>query len=72
MLIEKDILGQGIVNCIIHYIYFLPKLRNKGYGQYILGKAFSSDPEIENEKVYALTKLIHDYNPSEYEEPVRQ
>ena len=50
----------------------LPKWRDKGYGKYLMDKAFSSDPEIENVKQYAVTRLIHGYIPSGYEEPVIQ
>ena len=37
-----------------------------------MGKVFTSDPEIENGRVYLGTRLIYNYTPSEYEEPVSQ
>ena len=35
-----------------------------------MGKVFSCDSELENVKVYAVTRLIHNYTPSRYVEPV--
>ena len=37
-----------------------------------MGKVFVSNPKIENGKVYVVTKVIHNYTPSDYEEPVSQ
>ena len=34
-----------------------------------MGKEFASDSALENVKVYAVTRLIHDYTPSHYIEP---
>ena len=33
-----------------------------------MGKVFVSDPEVEHGRVYAVTRLIHEYNPSNYVE----
>ena len=37
-----------------------------------MGKAFVSNLEIKNGKVYAVTELIHNHTPSDYGEPVIQ
>ena len=47
----------------------LPKWRRKGYGKYLMGKVFTSDPELENMRVYTVKRLIQDYTPSDYDEP---
>ena len=47
----------------------LPKWRRKRYGTYLMGKVFASDSALENVKVYAVTRLVHDYRPSHYVEP---
>ena len=47
----------------------LPKWRRKGYGTYLMGKASASDSILQNVKVYAVTRLTHDYKPSHYVEP---
>ena len=69
MVIEKSFLAKGMVNYIIHYMWILPKWRDKGYGKYLMGKALSSDHEIQESRVYAVTRLIHNYTPSDYDEP---
>lgn len=69
MVIEKNVVYKSQVNCIIHYMCILPKWRRKGYGTYLMGKAFASDSALENIKVYAVTRLMHDYTPSHYVEP---
>ena len=35
-----------------------------------MGKVFASNSELENIKVYTVTRLIHDYTPSRYVKPV--
>ena len=47
----------------------LPKWCRKRYGTYLMGKLFASDPDLENERVYVVTRLMHDYKPSQYVEP---
>ena len=47
----------------------LLKWRRKGCGIYLMGKVFASEPELDNLKVYAATRLIHDHTPSRYSEP---
>ena len=37
-----------------------------------MGKIFTSDPEIEDRKLYAVTRLIHYHSTSYYVEPVSQ
>ena len=69
MVIEKNVVEKSQVNCIIHYMSILPKWRRKGYGKYLMGMVFASDSSLENVKVYAVTRLIHDYTPSHYVEP---
>ena len=32
-------------------------------------KAFASDPELKNVKVYAMIRLVYHYTPSDYVEP---
>ena len=35
-----------------------------------MGKVFSSEPELENLIVFAVKRLIYDYTPTHYDEPV--
>ena len=72
MVNENNFQVHGHISCIVYYIYILQKLCCKGYEKYLMGKLFSSDPGIENGKVYVVTNLIHDYTPSQYEETVSQ
>ena len=37
-----------------------------------MGKMFASDPELENVRVYTVTRLIYNYTPSDYDEPGSQ
>ena len=68
-MIEKNFKDKTKVNYIIHYMCNLPKWWcRKGYRKYLMGKVFASDPELENVKVYAVTRLIHNYTPSDYDE----
>ena len=34
-----------------------------------MGKVFVSNPELDNVRVYAVTRLINDYAHSDYDEP---
>ena len=68
MVIEKNVIHKSQVNYIIHYMYILPKWCLKGYGPYLMGKVFASDSSLENAKIYAVTRLIHDYKPFHYVE----
>ena len=47
-------------------------MRHKGFVTYLMGKVFQSDKTLEHVKVYAVTRLIHKYTPSDYEEPESQ
>ena len=69
MVIENNVLVTNMVNCIIHCMCILLKWRDKWYGKYLMGKAFSSDPEIQDGRIYAVTRLIHNYTPSDCYEP---
>ena len=73
MVIEKNVEDKTKVNyIIIHYMCILPKWRHKGYGKYLMDKAFASDAELENVKFYIVTRLVHDYTPSNYVKPGRK
>ena len=69
MVIKKNASDKSKVNYIIHYMCILPKWCRRGYGAYLMGKVFASDSELENVKVYAVTRLIHDYTPYHYVKP---
>ena len=45
----------------------LPKFQRKGHGRYSMSKVFKCDAELDS-RVYAVTRLIHDYTPYRYEE----
>ena len=66
MVIEKNDNDKSKVNFIIHYMCILLKWRRRGYGTYLLGKVSACNSELENVKVYAVTRLIHEYTPSHY------
>ena len=68
MVIDKNVVEKSQVNCIIHCMGILPKWCRKGYGKYLMVMVFVSDSSLENIKVYAVTRLIHDYTPSHYVE----
>ena len=68
MVIEKNVVEESQVNCIIYYMSILPKWRRKGCGKYLMGMVFTSDFSLENLKLYSLIRLIHDYMPSHYVE----
>ena len=72
IVIEINVQVRSRKSSIIHYIFVLPKLIHRDYGTYLLGNVFSSDPGIENRKLYAVAKLINNYIPSAYVEPVSQ
>ena len=46
----------------------LPKFQRKCYGRYFMSKVLKCDSQLDG-RVHAVTKLIHDYTPSSYEEP---
>ena len=70
MVIEKNDNDKSKVYSGIHYMCILPKWRRRAYGTYLMGKIFACDSELENVKLYTVTRLIHDYTPSHYIEPV--
>ena len=37
-----------------------------------MGKVFTSDPKLENRRYSAVTRLVHDYTPFDYDEPVNE
>ena len=45
----------------------LPKWRRKEYGKYLMDKLFTSDPKLQNMKVYVVERLIHDDTHPDYE-----
>ena len=69
-MIEKNVSGKSKINYIIHYMCILPKWHRRGYGTYLKGKIFAIGSELENVKVYEVTRLIHGYTTSHYVEPV--
>ena len=55
-------------NCLIHYMCILPKSQHKGYRRYFMIKVFKYDAQL-NGRVYAVTRLIHDYILYSYDKP---
>ena len=41
-------------------------MRRKAYGNYLIGKVFTRYEELENERLYDITRLMHEYAPSKY------
>ena len=69
MVLDMDFKVKRILNnCITHYIYILPKLRCKVF-EHTLWLIYSKVMNLEYIIDYAVTRLIQDYTPSDYEEP---
>ena len=70
MVLEKGFKVKQLQNCcIIQHIYILSKFCRKVYRTYLMVKLFRVNKDLERVKVYAATRLIHDYTPSDYIEP---
>ena len=70
MVIEKNVTVVHTDSCIIHYICVHPKLKGNGFGSLLLSTVFKKERSLENKRVYAVTKLIKDFTPLDYKDPL--
>ena len=70
MVIEKNVTVVHTDSCIIHYICVHPKLKGNGFGPLLLSTVFKKERSLENKWVYAVTKLIKDFTPRDYKDPL--
>ena len=55
-------------DCLVHYMFILPKFQRKSYGRYFMSKVFKFDAELDS-RIYAVKRLMHECTPCSYKEP---